>query len=64
MNSEGGKIGRLSTNKVVIQDESISREHAEIKFENKSFLIRDIGSSSGTFIKLTDPMLLKNVLLA
>jgi len=33
-------------------DESISRFHAEIKFDESVFLLRDTGSTTGTFIKL------------
>ena len=52
MNHEGGKIGRLSNNKMILQDESISREHVEISFDNGKFYIKDAGSSTGTFVKL------------
>lgn len=48
----GGKIGRHSSNQMVILEESVSRFHAEIVFKNKEFYIRDIGSTTGTFIKI------------
>jgi pSer/pThr/pTyr-binding forkhead associated (FHA) protein len=49
---EGAKIGRHSSNQILILDESISRFHAEIKFEENTFLLRDTGSTTGTFIKI------------
>ena len=49
----GGKIGRHSSNQMVILEESVSRYHAEILFKNKDFYIRDIGSTTGTFLKIT-----------
>ena len=48
----GGKIGRHSTNQMVILEESVSRFHAEILFKNNEFYIRDIGSTTGTFLKI------------
>ncbi len=49
----GGKIGRHSSNQMVILEERVSRYHAEILFKNKDFYIRDIGSTTGTFLKIT-----------
>ncbi|KAL4468271.1 hypothetical protein ABPG72_015807 [Tetrahymena utriculariae] len=51
---EGGKIGRHSSNQILILEESISRYHAEIVYHEKKFFIKDIGSSTGTFIKVKD----------
>ena len=51
---EGAKIGRHSSNQILILDESISRYHAEIKFEDRFFFLRDIGDTTGTFIKIED----------
>ncbi len=48
----GGKIGRHSSNQMVILEESVSRFHAEILFKIKEFYLRDIGSTTGTFIKI------------
>lgn len=56
MDNCGGKIGRLYNNKIIIQDESISREHAAILFNEGRFYIKDVGSSTGTYIKLNEPM--------
>lgn len=51
---EGAKIGRHSTNQILILDESISRFHAEIKFNDGKFYIKDTGSTTGTFIKVIE----------
>lgn len=52
--SKGGKIGRHSSNEMVILDESISRHHAEIFFNDGSFFLKDIGSTTGTFIRIAE----------
>ncbi|EGR33735.1 hypothetical protein IMG5_041730 [Ichthyophthirius multifiliis] len=51
---QGGKIGRHSSNQILILEESISRFHAEIEFKNNQFYLKDIGSTTGTFIKIKD----------
>ena len=57
----GAKIGRHSSNQIVIYDESVSRQHAEISFnpESAEFYLRDIGSTTGTFLKIIDSQELK-----
>ena len=55
----GGKIGRHSANEIVILEESVSRFHAEIAFKNKEFKIRDIGSTTGSFIKIIGKIVLE-----
>lgn len=42
-------IGRDRAADVVIQDDSVSRRHAEIELANGRVLLRDLGSSNGTF---------------
>lgn len=42
-------IGRDRSADVVVQDDSVSRKHAEIVLENGRVLLRDLGSSNGTF---------------
>ena len=61
LDTMGGKIGRLSENKIVLKDSSVSREHCEVKYINNTFFIQDIKSGSGTFIRLINPIELKNV---
>ncbi|EGR31598.1 hypothetical protein IMG5_106500 [Ichthyophthirius multifiliis] len=56
---QGAKIGRHSTNQILILEESISRFHAEIEFLNKEFYVRDKGSTTGTFIKIKEKLELK-----
>jgi pSer/pThr/pTyr-binding forkhead associated (FHA) protein len=55
---QGSRIGRHSSNQIVIYDESISRHHAEIFYneEEKKFYLRDVGSTTGTFLKIADPI--------
>lgn len=60
---DGAKIGRHSSNQILILDESISRYHAEIKFENGVFFLKDIGSTTGTFIKIEERKQIYNVLV-
>lgn len=48
----GAKIGRHSSNAILILDESISRFHAEIQFQEGKFYLKDSGSTTGTFIKV------------
>lgn len=54
----GSKIGRHSSNEIVIFDESVSRYHAQVYFEDINFFLKDIGSTTGTFIKIEEPMVL------
>lgn len=61
INEQGARIGRHSSNQIVIYDESVSRHHAEIFYDYSSnmFYLKDIGSTTGTFLKITDPVELK-----
>jgi pSer/pThr/pTyr-binding forkhead associated (FHA) protein len=43
-------LGRSENNDVVIKEDSISREHAVIRYEDSEFIIHDLNSSNGTFI--------------
>jgi pSer/pThr/pTyr-binding forkhead associated (FHA) protein len=50
---DGETLGRSKDkNSIPLDDSTISREHAKIFFLNDNFWIRDVGSSSGTYIKL------------
>ncbi|MGD8457731.1 MAG: FHA domain-containing protein [Anaerolineales bacterium] len=44
------KIGRNIKNDLVLNDPSVSRFHAEIRYEDSQFLLVDLGSSGGTFL--------------
>lgn len=43
-------IGRKFDNDLVLQDSSVSRYHAEIRFEDDKFVLVDKESASGTFL--------------
>jgi pSer/pThr/pTyr-binding forkhead associated (FHA) protein len=44
------RLGRDASNQVQILDKKASREHAEIVFDDGWFVIRDLGSSNGTWL--------------
>jgi pSer/pThr/pTyr-binding forkhead associated (FHA) protein len=44
------RLGRASDNDVVLSDDRASRHHATITSNNGSFLIRDLGSTNGSFV--------------
>ncbi len=50
LRNERTVIGRVSTCDVVLQDHLVSRQHAEILRESFGYVVRDIGSSNGTFV--------------
>jgi pSer/pThr/pTyr-binding forkhead associated (FHA) protein len=43
-------IGRSQDNHVVLDDPTVSRQHAWIKVEGERFLVFDVGSGNGTFV--------------
>jgi pSer/pThr/pTyr-binding forkhead associated (FHA) protein len=47
------RIGRLATLEVVIDDVSISRQHAEVRRAADGWRVRDLGSRNGTFVNGT-----------
>lgn len=60
-------IGRARTphggNQIVVEDATVSRQHAWIKAEGDSFLIFDVGSANGTFVngeQIEEPRYLEN----
>ncbi len=44
------KVGKRSTNDLVLQDKAVSRNHFEIEYQSDSFLLRDLGSTNGTYL--------------
>jgi len=44
------RIGRHNSNDIVISDASVSRQHTEIRLRPEGILVRDLGSSNGTFV--------------
>lgn len=56
-------IGRANTNTIVLQNATVSRQHAKIKAEKNEFVLFDLGSANGTFVndqRITDPVTLKD----
>lgn len=43
-------LGRGVSNAIQLHDTEISREHAEFRRRGEAFIIRDLGSSNGTFV--------------
>ncbi|HBN79175.1 MAG TPA: GGDEF domain-containing protein [Planctomycetaceae bacterium] len=50
----GLKIGRGNTAELILHDDSISREHASISFQNGTCYLQDLGSTNGTFLNGVD----------
>jgi len=44
------KVGKRDTNDMVIKDKAVSRNHLEVEYTSDSFLLRDLGSTNGTFL--------------
>jgi len=44
------RIGRRDDNDIVVKEPTVSRQHAEIRREGGRPILRDLGSSSGTFV--------------
>ncbi|HSJ52338.1 MAG TPA: FHA domain-containing protein, partial [Anaerolineae bacterium] len=44
------RIGRGSMNEITIQDNQSSRQHAEITRQGDQLIVRDMGSTNGTFV--------------
>jgi DNA-binding NtrC family response regulator len=43
-------IGKRETNELVLADKTVSRNHIEIEYSADSFLLRDLGSTNGSFL--------------
>jgi DNA-binding NtrC family response regulator len=43
------QLGSASSNDVVLTDSTVSRRHAEVRITNQGLLVRDLGSTNGTF---------------
>jgi pSer/pThr/pTyr-binding forkhead associated (FHA) protein len=44
------RLGRQLENDIVFQEESISRNHAEIRYEDDKYILYDQQSTSGTYV--------------
>ena len=51
LSSEATSIGRGSDNDVVVDDPAASRQHAQIAFQDGTFVMEDAGSSGGTLVE-------------
>ena len=47
------RIGSAPDNDLVLTDRAVSRRHAEIRMTPNGLLLRDLGSTNGTFINRT-----------
>jgi VWFA-related protein len=56
-------VGRGTTNQVILQNATVSRQHAKIKEDHGEFKVYDLASANGTFVndsKVVDPVALKD----
>ena len=55
-------VGRGPDSDLIINDESVSREHAEIRRFADQWIVRDLGSLNGTFVSYSgDPQLERRI---
>lgn len=63
LDSELSTIGRKFDNTIVLSSQTISRYHAEIVLVNDEYILRDLNSSSGTYLndrRIAFPEVLKS----
>ena len=62
LSGERTAIGRASDNDILVEEESVSLHHCEIYLSGGKFLVRDLGSSSGTMVnwEITTECLIKD----
>lgn len=56
-------IGRALDNEVVLDDEQVSRHHANIRRQGDQFVLTDLASANGTFVnrvRITEPHVLRS----
>jgi len=51
INDNAVSIGRLPDNDIQIQDKTVSRRHLIVRREGDKFIIRDLNSKNGTYVK-------------
>jgi pSer/pThr/pTyr-binding forkhead associated (FHA) protein len=57
------KVGRSQDNDLVIDHNTVSRQHAAIKLEEDRFRLYDLGSTNGTFVgeeRIREPVTLED----
>ena len=50
LNTTATIIGREESNGLCINEDSISRRHAEIAFDGQNYWVKDLDSTNGTFV--------------
>ena len=61
---EGATLGRHSaSNKIVISESYVSRKHCQIRYFDSHFYVRDVRSTTGTFVMLRDQVKLEQGLM-
>jgi pSer/pThr/pTyr-binding forkhead associated (FHA) protein len=50
--TSGITIGRNNIHRIQVNDDTSSRNHAKIFFQEDKFFIKDVGSLQGTYIKI------------
>jgi DNA-binding NtrC family response regulator len=50
LNKNITRVGKRENNDLIVSDKTVSREHLEIEYTADSFLLRDLGSTNGTFL--------------
>jgi len=56
-------IGRALDNEVILDDEQVSRHHANIRRQGDQFVLTDLASANGTFVnrvRITEPHVLRS----
>lgn len=57
---QGARLGRHSaSNDIVISESFVSRKHCEITHQNGNFYLKDLGSTTGSFLMTRDKVTLK-----
>lgn len=44
-------IGRVDGNSITLKDDSVSRHHARIKWDGENYVLKDLDSANGTFVR-------------
>lgn len=63
VNQTWPRIGRMPGNHIVLNDPLVSSNHAELRYQANSFVLRDLGSRNGTYVngvRLGGPVYLRD----
>jgi hypothetical protein len=50
LSAHGLSLGRGTSNTILLQDRSVSRQHAQLRYAQGRFYLQDLGSQSGTYL--------------